>query len=251
MGVAATAITLGAVGAGTSILGGYLNGRASAEQARAGYRAAQYNAQAAAMDAAATAANYRMQGAAAAANAEMQAVNYDAQADYYVREAGNIQLQGRDERALRGLQLGQDVGDINAMAAGSGIGVDSRVVQKTIADTRKSAYNDMLMSARNEYEGAYGAMKNAKIAEVNAKNARAIGSWQEGAYAALASQAESYGALSAKGILDTGYETMKAGINNAGTAFGMGVLSGVTSGLQTGLMSANSGFAFKNIKPFS
>ena len=188
------------IAAGLQVAGGVANGIGNLAAGKA-------NAQAAAMEAAGAAADYRTQGATIAANNRLEAINYDAQADYYLRAAGRAQSQGRQEREMRGVQLGQDKGAIVAQAAGSGIDVSSGEVGKALRDTVRSAYHDMEVSALNEYEAAYGAMKNRAIAKTNAANRRSIADWAEKAYSSLASQAERAGAIGARSTLRAGYSS--------------------------------------------
>ena len=189
-------------------------------------KSSKYEAQGVAMQSAAQASNLLLQGASVKANAEMSAANYDAQAEYYLRQAGQFQLQGREERASRGLQLGEDAGRIRAGAAGSGIEASSRVVQKVVDDTSMSAYRDMEISARNEYENAHGALKNRATAILNARNQREIGSWASRAYSSLAGQVQNAGRISAENIVEGGYSN----------AF-IGVVTGGLGGLAGGMSS--------------
>lgn len=193
----------------------------------------QYDAKSAALNAAGNAANLRAQGASTAANARINAINYDAQADYYLRAARNAQMAGRDERAQRGLQLGQDKGRIMAEAAGSGIDTSSRVVTKTLRDTVKSAYHDLAMSGRNEYQNVYGAMKNRAVANLNAANQRRIASWASEAYEKLAGQVENAGAITAQSYLSAGRSQAQSAI------FG-GIMSAA------GLMAKDGGVSVYN-----
>jgi len=183
--------------AGISLARGALGAVDSRKQGKA-------NAKSIAMESAGRAADYRTHGAAIAANARVQAANYDAMADYYLRQAGNFQMHGREERTMRGLELGQDKGRITAEAAGSGIDVTSRVVRKTLADTVKSAYHDFETSAWNEHQNAYGAMKQRAAAKTNAANQRAIAAWAERAYDNLARQTERYGGTMARQAIGAG-----------------------------------------------
>ena len=86
------------------------------------------------------------------AQMEMQADNMGKAADDFNKKAGRVQEQGRAARESRMIQAGQDVGHINASAAGSGIDVSSNTVRKTINDTMVSAYNDAAVMAQNEAE---------------------------------------------------------------------------------------------------
>lgn len=181
--------------AGANLLQGMLGARESAKGGR-------YAASSAMAGAYGNASDIRARGAHIAANAEVNAVNYDSLADYYLRAAGNFQMQGSDERGKRGLQLGQDKGRIMAEAAGSGIDASSKIVRKSIADTVKSAYHDYEMSAWNEWQNAYGAMQQRAAAKTNAANQRSIASWARGAYDSLAAGVEDAGALTAKYYLE-------------------------------------------------
>ena len=211
---------------GLMVAQGALNAYGQREQGKAG-------AKSTAMQAAADAANQRMQGAQIAANAKVQAANYDALADYYLREAGNFQMQGRDERTMRGLQLGQDKGRIVAQASGSGIDVTSKVVTKTIADTVKSAYHDYETSAWNEYQKAYGAMSQSRASRVNAANQRAIAAWAENAYGKLAGYTEKYGLTASRNASATG------NIGAASSLFG-GLTSAAAFGVSSGGTSTSA-----------
>lgn len=96
------------------------------------------------------------------AQMEMQAENMGKTADDFNKKAGRVQEQGRAARESRMIQAGQDVGHINAGAAGSGIDVSSNTVRKTVNDTLVSAYNDAAVMAKNEAEAAH-EMQNREL----------------------------------------------------------------------------------------
>jgi hypothetical protein len=96
------------------------------------------------------------------AQLEMQAENFGKAADDFNKKVGRVQEQGRAAREQRMIQAGQDVGRINAGAAGSGIDVSSNTVRKTIQDTMVSAYNDAAVMAVNEAEAAH-EMQNREL----------------------------------------------------------------------------------------
>lgn len=106
-------------------------------------------------------ANYA-QSKAKQAQMEMQAENMGKTADDFNKKAGRVQEQGRAARESRMIQAGQDVGHINAGAAGSGIDVSSNTVRKTVNDTLVSAYNDAAVMAKNEAEAAH-EMQNREL----------------------------------------------------------------------------------------
>ena len=177
--------------AGANLLQGMLGAKSAASEGR-------YAAKSALAAARGNASDLRARGAQTAATAEMNAINYDSLADYYLRAAGNFQMIGRDERGKRGLQLGQDKGRIMAEAAGSGIDTTSKIVRKSLADTVRSAYHDYQISAWNEWQNTYGAMKQRAAARTNAANSRSIAAWARSAYNRLAAGVEDAGALSAR-----------------------------------------------------
>jgi hypothetical protein len=96
------------------------------------------------------------------AQLEMQAENFGKAAEDFNKKVGRVQEQGRAAREQRMIQAGQDVGRINAGAAGSGIDVSSNTVRKTIQDTMVSAYNDTAVMAVNEAEAAHD-MQNREL----------------------------------------------------------------------------------------
>ena len=98
------------------------------------------------------------------------------------------------------------------------------MVQKVVDDTSMSAYRDMEISARNEYENAHGALKNRATAILNARNQREIGSWASRAYSSLAGQVQNAGRISAENIVEGGYTN----------AF-IGVVAGGLGGLANGM----------------
>jgi hypothetical protein len=102
------------------------------------------------------------------AQMEMQAKNMGKTADDFNKKAGRVQEQGRAARESRMIQAGQDVGHINASAAGSGIDVSSNTVRKTINDTMVSAYNDAAVMAQNEAEQAR-EMQNRELESKSSK----------------------------------------------------------------------------------
>lgn len=106
-------------------------------------------------------ANYA-QSKAKQAQMEMQAESMGKTADDFNKKAGRVQEQGRAARESRMIQAGQDVGHINAGAAGSGIDVSSNTVRKTVNDTLVSAYNDTAVMAKNEAEAAH-EMQNREL----------------------------------------------------------------------------------------
>ena len=105
-----------------------------------------------------------------------QAKSFRQAADDAMKAAGRAQEQGQQAREHRLVQLGQQKGQIVASASGSGIDVSSRIVDKVMKDTIKSAYNDTAVIAQNEKQAAdqktnesYAMMINAERAEANAE----------------------------------------------------------------------------------
>lgn len=105
-----------------------------------------------------------------------QAKSYRIAADDAMEAAGRAQEQGRQAREQRLVTLGQQKGQIIAGASGSGIEVSSKVVDKVMSDTIKSAYNDVKTLASNEKQAAdekvneaYALMINADRADANAE----------------------------------------------------------------------------------
>lgn len=105
-----------------------------------------------------------------------QAKSFRIAAQDAMKAAGRAQEQGRQAREMRLVELGQQKGRIVASAAGSGIDVSSRIVDKIMSDTIKSAYNDAKVLAMNEKQVAdekinesYALMINADRAEANAE----------------------------------------------------------------------------------
>ena len=96
---------------------------------------------------------------------EIQKRNAERQAEAAMQTAGNIQTNARQQAEMRLQELGQDKGRIVASAAGSGLDVSSVSVSKTIADTAKSAWNDVAAinrNAKSEGQSAMNAWLSAK-----------------------------------------------------------------------------------------
>jgi hypothetical protein len=102
------------------------------------------------------------------AQLEAQERNYREQMTQFEKQAGQYQKSGRQAREQRMIRAGQDVGQINASAAGSGIDVTSKSVAKTVKDTLRSAYNDAATSAQNEAIAAQDAINARQTAQENA-----------------------------------------------------------------------------------
>lgn len=102
------------------------------------------------------------------AQLKVQERNYREQMTQFENQAGRVQEAGRQSREQRMIKAGQDVGHINASAAGSGIDVTSKVVTKTVQDTMRSAFNDSMTTARNEATAAQDAINQRQSAAENA-----------------------------------------------------------------------------------
>ena len=102
-----------------------------------------------------------------------QAKSFRQAAEDAVKAAGRAQEQGQQAREMRLVQLGQDKGRIIASASGSGIEVSSRVVDKVVKDTVKSAYNDATVIAQNEKEAAQQKLNESLALRINAVRADA------------------------------------------------------------------------------
>lgn len=99
---------------------------------------------------------------------DAQERNYLEQVTQAEKQAGRYQESGRQVREQRLVKAGQDVGQIYASAAGSGIDVTSKSVTKTVTDTMRSAYNDAATSARNEATAVQDAINVRQEAKENA-----------------------------------------------------------------------------------
>lgn len=102
-----------------------------------------------------------------------QAKSFRIAAGDAVKAAGRAQEQGRQAREQRLVQLGQQKGLIVASAAGSGIEVSSKIVDKTIKDTVKSAYNDSAVIAQNEQQISQQKLNESVALMINAERADA------------------------------------------------------------------------------
>ena len=102
-----------------------------------------------------------------------QAKSFRQEAEDAMKAAGRAQEQGRQAREMRLVQLGQDKGRIVASAAGSGIEVSSRVVDKVVKDTVKSAYNDATVIAQNEKQATQQKLNESLAMSINAARADA------------------------------------------------------------------------------
>ena len=102
-----------------------------------------------------------------------QAKSYRQAADDAMKAAGRAQEQGQQAREQRLVQLGQQKGRIVASASGSGIDVSSKVVDKVMKDTIKSAYNDTAVIAQNEKQAADQKINESYAMRINAERAEA------------------------------------------------------------------------------
>lgn len=102
-----------------------------------------------------------------------QAKSFRTSADDAIAAAGRAQEQGQQAREQRLVQLGQQKGQIMASAAGSGIEVSSKVVDKVMSDTIKSAYNDAATLASNEKQAADDKINESTALRINADRADA------------------------------------------------------------------------------
>lgn len=98
---------------------------------------------------------------------KMQSYNFEQQAKTATKEAGLVQEAGRQSRESRMIQLGNQKGHIVSSAAGSGIDVSSKVVQKVMDDTIKTAYADANTIARNEQSAVQQKVNEATSANMN------------------------------------------------------------------------------------
>lgn len=99
---------------------------------------------------------------------QMQEKNFRKAAGDAVKAAGRIQEAGRQSRESRLIVLGQTKGAITASAAGSGIDVSSKTVNKVLKDTIRSAWNDAETIAKNEREQAQQKINESQTAVENA-----------------------------------------------------------------------------------
>lgn len=112
-----------------------------------------------------------MQSLANAGSYKSQAASFRLAAEDAVKAAGRAQEQGRQAREQRLVKLGQQKGQIVASASGSGIEVSSRIVDKIVKDTIKSAYNDTDVIAQNEKQAADEKINEATAYRINAVRA--------------------------------------------------------------------------------
>ena len=97
-----------------------------------------------------------------------QSASFRTAADDAEKAAGRAQEQGRQAREQTLVRLGQQKGRIVASASGSGIDVSSRIVDKVMKDTIKSAYNDTAVIAQNEKQAADQKTNEASAYRINA-----------------------------------------------------------------------------------
>lgn len=116
---------------------------------------------------------------AQARNQRAEADNLLALAEWHEKQSGEIQEAGRLSREQRLLKLGQERGQMTAGAAGSGIDVSSRIVRKAIGDTVKSAYNDVMVMAKNEQVQVQSEINESASSRANAVWARDAAEWTE------------------------------------------------------------------------
>lgn len=102
-----------------------------------------------------------------------QAKSFRTSADDAIAAAGRAQEQGQQAREQRLVQLGQQKGQIMASAAGSGIEVSSKIVDKVMSDTIKSAYNDAATLASNEKQATDDKINESTALRINADRADA------------------------------------------------------------------------------
>lgn len=120
-----------------------------------------------------SAASSMSQSIANQATYKSQAKSFRTSADDAIEAAGRAQEQGQQAREQRLVQLGQQKGQIMASAAGSGIEVSSKVVDKVMSDTIKSAYNDAATLASNEKQATDDKINEATALRINANRAEA------------------------------------------------------------------------------
>lgn len=116
---------------------------------------------------------------AQARNQRAEADNLLALAEWHEKQSGDIQEAGRLSREQRLLKLGQEKGQMTAGAAGSGIDVSSRIVRKAIGDTVKSAYNDVMVMAKNEQVQVQSEINESASSRADAVWARDAAEWTE------------------------------------------------------------------------
>jgi hypothetical protein len=151
-----------------------------------------------------------------------QAKSFRTSAEDAVKDAGRAQEQGQQAREQRLVQLGQDKGRIVSSAAGSGIDVSSRVVDKVISDTVKSAYNDTQVIAENEKQVAQSKMNEALTFSINAIRADANAEIES------INQDLMHGQM--KLNLRASRHAMIGGILSAGANLGLGIASSIKLG---------------------
>lgn len=114
-----------------------------------------------------------MQSMSAKSTYKSQAASFRQAADDAMKAAGRMQEQGKQAREQRLVKLGQQKGQIVSSASGSGIDVSSRVVDKVMKDTIKSAYNDTTVIAQNEKQATDQKTNEASAYRINAIRAEA------------------------------------------------------------------------------
>lgn len=116
---------------------------------------------------------------ARARNQRAEADNLLALAEWHEKQSGEIQDAGRLSREQRLLKLGHEKGQMTAGSAGSGIDVSSRIVRKAIGDTVKSAYNDVMVMAKNERVQVQSEINESASSRADAVWARDAAEWTE------------------------------------------------------------------------
>lgn len=101
--------------------------------------------------------------------------NLRAKAEQSLKQAGNTQKQGQQAREEIGIQAGQMKGAAIASAAGSGIDVSSKIVNKVVNDIQKQNEDAMAVAAQNEKEAVQNDINDMLLARTeNVMNDMAI-----------------------------------------------------------------------------
>lgn len=122
---------------------------------------------------------------------EIAAGELDQTAESAVKSAGEAQLAGREEAAMRGLRLSQDIGRVFSGSAGAGVDVSSATVRHVAKGMRDEGYRDQMNmyanaanranayvdQAMTQRKNAIWQRADAEIARINAKAARRSGTW--------------------------------------------------------------------------
>ena len=167
-----------------------------------------------------------MQSISKEAQYKSQAKSFRAAAESATKSAGLAQEAGRQAIESTMRKLGNAKSAIVTGAAGSGIDVTSRTVNKTMDDTVKSAYNEAATQARNEQQTVQSYVDQAASQKINAiwaeSNANQEKLNQTAMFDSISRQQKALGKQQIAAGISAGLSWIKTGFEAAGSLMGGG-----------------------------